>query len=97
MASENKETDHKTPWRLDDGAIYDASGYLIYDESSCGGGGFRTYEQELLAVRAVNSHDALVAALRDLRKDVTDAYKAGRIPAESFVRAGNVLAEAEAK
>ena len=33
-------------------------------------------------------------ALRDLRAACEDAYKAGRIPAEPFVRAGNVLAEA---
>lgn len=34
-------------------------------------------------------------ALRDLRDACTDAYKIGRIPAEPFVRAGNVLAEVQ--
>jgi glutamate mutase epsilon subunit len=34
-----------------------------------------------------------VAALQDLRDAATNAYKAGRIPAEPFVRAGNVLAK----
>lgn len=37
----------------------------------------------------------LLDALRDLREASTEAYKAGRIPAEPFVRAGNVIAEAE--
>lgn len=37
----------------------------------------------------------LLAALRDLREACVDAYKAGRIPAEPFVRAGNVIAKAE--
>lgn len=32
-------------------------------------------------------------ALHELRLACTDAYKAGRIPAEPFVAAGNVLAE----
>lgn len=35
----------------------------------------------------------LAAALRDLRDAATDAYGAGHIPAEPFVRAGNVLAK----
>jgi hypothetical protein len=37
---------------------------------------------------------ALFDALAKLREDVTPAYKAGRIPALSFVHAGNVLADA---
>lgn len=37
--------------------------------------------------------EAMLVALRDLRESVTDAYKSGRIPAEPFVRAGNVIAE----
>lgn len=36
----------------------------------------------------------LLAALEDLRLACADAYKAGRIDAEAFVRAGNVLARA---
>ena len=36
----------------------------------------------------------LLAALQDLRYAATDAYKAGRVPAEPFIRAGNVLAKA---
>lgn len=36
----------------------------------------------------------MLEALRDLREAATEAYKAGRIDAEVFVRAGNVIAEA---
>jgi hypothetical protein len=46
---------------------------------------------------AQRDHAALVEALKDLRAAVTDAYKAGRIPAEPFVRAGNVIAKAEGR
>lgn len=35
--------------------------------------------------------DKALAMLKELREDVTPAYKAGRIPAESFVRAGNLI------
>lgn len=38
--------------------------------------------------------EELRAALADLREASTDAYKSGRIAAEPFVRAGNVLAKA---
>lgn len=38
----------------------------------------------------------LLAALRDLVDATTDAYKAGRIAAEPFVRARNVIAQAGA-
>lgn len=38
----------------------------------------------------------LLAALTDLREACAGAYKAGRIPAEPFVRAGNVIAKASA-
>lgn len=48
-------------------------------------------------VRAVNSHQELLDALKDLREAATDAYKVGRIAAEPFVKAGNVIAKAEAK
>lgn len=37
----------------------------------------------------------LLDALLDLRAACTDAYKAGRIPAEPFVAAGNVIAKAK--
>ena len=42
----------------------------------------------------MNPYQQMVEALRDLRDATTEAYKAGHIPAEPFVRAGNVLAEA---
>jgi hypothetical protein len=48
-------------------------------------------------VRACNAHEELMRALRDLREAATDAYKMGRIPAEPFVRAGNVLANVSGK
>jgi hypothetical protein len=35
----------------------------------------------------------LLTALSDLREAAADAYKAGRISAEPFVRAGNVLSD----
>lgn len=39
----------------------------------------------------VPSLETVLESLRDLREASTDAYKAGRIEAEPFVRAGNVL------
>lgn len=45
--------------------------------------------------RLIAEAPALLAALSDLRAACEDAYKAGRIPAEPFVRAGNVLAQTE--
>ena len=46
--------------------------------------------------RLIAAAPALLAALADLREAATDAYKAGRIAAEPFVRAGNVIADARA-
>ena len=37
----------------------------------------------------------LLTTLKDLREAVTDVYKQGRIPAEPFVAAGNVIAKAQ--
>lgn len=37
-------------------------------------------------------HDAVMDAMLDLIRATTDCYKAGRIPAEPFVRARNVYA-----
>jgi hypothetical protein len=45
----------------------------------------------LAAARLAGAREAL-EALSDLRDAATDAYKQGRIAAEPFVRAGNVLA-----
>ena len=47
--------------------------------------------------RLIAAAPELAEALRDLREAATEAYKAGRIQAEPFVRAGNVLAKAEGK
>lgn len=46
--------------------------------------------------RPIVSHPALLDALRDLRDASEAAYKSGRIAAEPFVRAGNLIADAEA-
>lgn len=48
-------------------------------------------------LRLMNAAPALLAALKDLREAASDAYKSGRISAEPFVRAGNVISEAEGK
>jgi len=45
----------------------------------------------LLLRQAAAALEAQVQVLRDLRESCIDAYRAGRIPAEPFVRAGNVL------
>lgn len=37
----------------------------------------------------------VLEALRDLREATVDVYKIGRVAAEPFVRAGNVLAKYE--
>lgn len=47
--------------------------------------------------RLIESAPELLRALKDLRDACTDAYKAGRISAEPFVRAGNVIASALGK
>lgn len=39
----------------------------------------------------------LLEALRDLRESAMEAYKLGHIPAEPFVRAGNVIAKADGR
>lgn len=49
-------------------------------------------ERETKLQSALVALEAKDAALRDLREACTDAYKAGRIAAEPFVRAGNALA-----
>lgn len=46
-------------------------------------------------VRLMVTAPRLLEALRDLRAAATDAYKMGRIDAEVFVRAGNVISDAE--
>lgn len=51
--------------------------------------GYRELGQR--AADAENALDVALAMLKELREDITPAYKAGRIPAESFVRAGNVI------
>lgn len=55
-------------------------------------------EQGAARVAFLNGSSAdLLSVLRDLRAACTDAYKSGRIAAEPFVAAGNVLAKAEGR
>lgn len=69
--------------------------FALRDFAGSGLGACYRVEYAERIVRAVNSHAELLAALRDLREACTDAYKSGRISAEPFVRAGNVIARAE--
>lgn len=66
----------------------DAAYYIAADRSAAG-----------IAARAdlkrlMDDRLILMAALWDLREACTEAYKAGRVAAEPFVRAGNVYAQA---
>lgn len=62
----------------------------------------KTVNSEAREVAAANANliaaaPDLLAALRDIRAACADAYKAGRIDAEPFVRAGNAIAKAEGR
>ena len=103
--AETKITQHTSgPWRL----VFDdlrktRNGGDCYAVIATEGGcidiiGPSVMEDAHMAnARLMSAAPALLEALRDLREATTDAYKAGRIPAEPFVRAGNVLAKAEGK
>ena len=52
-------------------------------------------DQAEAVILACRNHDSLLGALKDLREVSTDAYKAGRVLAEPFVRAGNIIEKAE--
>ena len=58
----------------------------VYDESSCGGGGFRKYEDEEFALHARADIPALIARVEEMEMDIlhVEAYLeyAGRITAD---------------
>lgn len=54
------------PWvRGDSSSIKDANGITIYDESSCGGGGFKLWEDEEFCLKAANAFNALMEEHKD--------------------------------
>lgn len=95
------------PWRVDGAAIEAKFGGKIVQVAMmgrtrwCGDISEKTRRMatEFRKLEAADAHliaaaPALLEALRNLRESVTDAYKAGRIPAEPFVAAGNIIAKA---
>ena len=48
-------------------------------------------ERDAANLRLIQKAPELLTILRDLHDACIEAYKAGRIPAEPFVRAGNIL------
>lgn len=72
---------------------HDSILYALTDDGLLWGSvdGWPQQPKEWKLLAEVPDSDDARTALRDLRDACTDAYKDGRIPAEPFVRAGNVL------
>jgi len=62
-----------------------------------GGEGSVSLSEACANARLIAAAPEMYEALRDLREACTEAYKAGRIEAEPFIRAGNALDKAEGK
>src|SRR5688572_16168182 len=92
------------PWRFVEQMQTDMGGFVGLDDAHvCSFGDCATYyptegcPPSEADARLIAAAPDLLAALSDLRESTTEAYKSGRIPAEPFVRAGNVIAKAEGR
>lgn len=97
MSTQSKQATHTpTPWHKGDGLrdniVYDENGYAVCDCKTYHGKGLaKAYENSQFIVRAVNSYEVMLQALKDVDKFHQDNFEIMPVAFQTFA---NIIEEA---